>query len=329
MFSQARESGVQHIVTCEKGGQIYGDELVYTLTGIIKDLDTNKGRETDPMEESIVGGEARKILNSLFANAGNLGKAIVQSAETVSVRNRVRRGKKPKIDRAEGISIDNSGGVQSVSSIDSTVIAPGGILSVVTPWRPGLAGRLAAQAVKMLAGVNAGEVSYIGACKNSTGALWLDVSEEELMMSDWRVPGSCSPILQGNVKIYAVDPIKDLQPVSEEELWMVVDSARKASTYTVVDLAGNMALAHRAARQGRMVLLVVVPGNDPVELRVTSIWTKNLADGNSNIVTGIDIRGVVPDIPAELNPRVIVRNNPADALSMALRMHKGNMFVWV
>lgn len=335
LFDQARDAGVQNIITCERGGQIYGDELVYSLTGLIRKINGPAGRKEreEGSPDSLLNGEAGKTINSLFQSAGSIGRAIIKSAGTVSEKAKTKSSPKKtltRINRSKGIALENAGGLSaSLSQMSPTSIVPGGILAVVTPWRPNLAGRLAAQAVKMFGEVNGGEVAYIGASGSSTGALWLDVPEDELIMSDWRVPGSSCPITRGNIKIFAVDPVKDLRPGGDEELMAVLHNVRKTSTYTVVDFAGDMAMARKAVLQGRTVLLVVAPGNDPVELRVSTLWIRNIMDGCRNVVTGIDIRGVLPEIPEDLNPKVIVRNNPADALNIALKKQNDNVFVWV
>ena len=46
------------------------------------------------------------------------------------------------------------------------------------------------------------------------------------------------------------------------------------------------------------------------------------------MVTGIDMRGVAASIPEGLKPKVIIRNNPADALIMAMIKNKDDEFIW-
>jgi hypothetical protein len=199
---------------------------------------------------------------------------------------------------------------------------------LVSPWRPNLAGRLAAQAVKLLYDVEGSQVAYIGASKNSTGAMWLDIPDDELMMSDWRVPGSSCPTVRDNLTIYAVDPVKDLTLEGEQDLWCILREARKTSTYTVMDFAGDISLIQKVAHLGRAVVLVVLPGGDPVEYKISSLWLRNLMEGKQNVVTGIDLRGVPQNIPEGLKPKVVIRNSPADALSVALRRNGDGRFTW-
>ncbi|MHB8156394.1 MAG: hypothetical protein ACYDEQ_03255 [Desulfocucumaceae bacterium] len=332
MYELAREAGVPHIITCEKGGQIYGDELVYGLASIIKEI-KSPGQNTRPEEvERSLSNEAKSTINAMFQGAGAIGRAIIQSAGTVSDKARAKSSQKksePKINRSAGISIDESGVVgENKDKLYATAIVPGGILVIVTPWRPNLAGRLASQAVKMLSEVEGCEVAYIGATGKSTGALWLDIPEEELMMSDWRIPGSNYPIIRDNCKIFTADPVKNLTVNSEEPLWNILRQAGKTATYMVIDCADDIAMAQKAARSNRAVLLAVIPGNDPVEQKLSSIWVKNIMDGSGNIVTGIDLRGAPLAVPENLQPRVIIKNNPADALQMALKKSQDNVFVW-
>jgi len=332
MVHRARGAGIRHIITCEVGGQIYGDELVYVLTTIIKEMQENgsrlsPGQVSGPSFEA----EAGKAVNALLQGAGMLGRAIKQTAGKVSEKNREKAVKsrgRPRINRSGGIPLEEESNTFTRDLKNPTAIVPGGILAVVTPWRPGLAGRLSAQAVKILGQVDGGEVAYIGASGQSTGALWLDLPDDVLMMSDWRVPGSSYPIVQDNLRIYVVDPVKDLSPAIENELWDLLKKARRTAAYTVIDFAGDISSAQKAAHQGRSVLLVIVPGNDPVELKIASHWVKNIMDGKQNVVTGIDMRGVAASIPEGLKPKVIIRNSPADALITALMKNKDDEFIW-
>ncbi|MCL5057164.1 MAG: hypothetical protein M1130_04035 [Actinobacteria bacterium] len=333
MVDQAGEAGVRHIISCEKGGYISGDELVFVLTGIIREMhgagEPGRGKESTPSPN----GEGGKVINSLLQGAGNLSKALKQSAGTASEKAKVRketRKVKPGINMSEGISLEEEAFPESDTAKpdNSTSIVPGGILVLVTPWRPNLAGRLAAQAVKLLCDVERSQVAFIGASKDSTGAMWLNIPDDELMMSDWRVPGSRCPIIRDNLSIYAVDPAKDLTLEGEQDLWGILREARKTSTYTVMDFAGDISRAQKAAHQGRAVVLVVLPGGDPVEYKISALWLRNLAEGKQNVVTGIDLRGVPQNIPEGIKPKVVIRNSPADALSVALRKNGGGQFTW-
>ncbi|MFZ5650829.1 MAG: hypothetical protein ACOY4I_08240 [Bacillota bacterium] len=312
MADRARDAGIRHIITCERGGQIYGDELVYVLNAIAREI---KGREPggDPGGVGPFNGEVVKALGSLL--------------QGVKIKAPLKKPR-PRINRSEGISLVETTEKPVTVVKNPTAIVPGGVLAVVSPWRPNLAGRLAAQAVKILSEVEGSEVAYIGTSKNSTGAMWLDVPDEVLMMSDWRVPGSDYPVSQGNLVIYAVDPAKNLSLECEAGLWSLLKEARKTCTYTVMDFAGDMALAEKAVHLGRSVLLAVVPGNDPVEYKVSSIWLRNVMDGKQNIVTGIDLRGAPSTIPEGIRPGVVIRNNPADSLTLALKKISNDEFIW-
>ncbi|MCL6612433.1 MAG: hypothetical protein K6T66_12905 [Peptococcaceae bacterium] len=336
MVDRAAGAGVRHIISCEKGGFISGDELVYVLSGIIRELQ-DPGRPGNEKKDRVpFSGEARKTINSLLQGAGIFSrapKAAETAPEKVPARARPRvvsKKARPRINMAEGLSLENKTPPEaSVNSLKNpTAIVPGGILAVVTPWRPSLAGRLAAQAVRILSEVEGSEVAYVGASKNSTGAVWLNVSDEELMMSDWRVPGSSFPIERENIRIYAVDPAKDLPAGGETDLWDMVRQARKTATYTVLDFAGDMAAAGKAAHQGWAVVLAVLPGSDPVEYKTASLWFRNLAEGRQNVVAGIDLRGSPGGIPEGLRPKVVIRNNPADALASVLKKNNGDGFIW-
>lgn len=335
MMNQAMNVGVRHIISCEKGGYISGDEFFFVLTNIIREMNQIGQNEQQQKEVESLSDESRKTITSLFKGAGLIGKTIKETAGDVTDKARTKKPLtlkkvKPKINMTDGLSLEEekTGEMINVNLKNPTSIVPGGILAIVSPWRPNLAGRLAAQAVRILSEVEGSEVVYVGASKSSTGALWLNVSDEELMMSDWRIPGSSFPITQENIKIYAVDPTKDLQVEGEVNLWGIVKQARKTATYTVMDFGGDMAAAEKAAHQGRAVLLPVLPGNDPVEYKISLLWLRNFTEGKQNVVTGIDLRGSPNGIPEKLRPKVVIRNNPANALSSVLKKNSDDEFIW-
>lgn len=332
MADRAREAGIRHIITCERGGHIYGDELVYVLNTIVREMHGGRKAGLNTGESLYLNVKVGKKFNSLLQRGGILGRVLKQTVNTAPEKVRakgVKKNARPRINRSDGICPDEISEQTVKSTRNPTAIVPGGVLAVVSPWRPNLAGRLAARAVKILSEVEGSKVAYIGASGNSTGAMWLEVPDEVLMMSDWRVPGSNYPVVQENIRIYAVDPAKDLSTECEEDLLRLLKEARKTSTYSVIDFAGDMAAAQKAAHLGRSVLLVVLPGNDPVEHKVSALWLRNIMDGKQNIVVGIDLRGVPQSIPEGVSPRVVIKNNPADALTLALRKNSREEFVWI
>lgn len=333
MFDRARDAGVRHIISCDRGGYVSGDELVYVLTGIIREMGDSGSLPPGEKTGGLFNGEPGKAVDSLLQGVGAIGRVFRHPAVTAEQKGKGVKAKKkgPRKTYSGGVALEGEEPFPAhITQIaDFTAITPGGVIALVSPWKPNLAGRLAAQAVKMLSQVEESEVAYIGASGDSTGAVWLDVSDEELMMSDWRVPGSHFPLTKNNISIYAVDPFKNIMRESGEQLWKILKRARTTSTYTVLDLAGDMATARKAAHQGRSVLVVIIPGNDPVELKISTLWLKNLMEGKQNIVTGIDLRGVPPAIPEDIQPKLIIRNNPADALATALRKNGNGEFVWI
>lgn len=332
MVRRASEAGVRQIISCDKGGFISGDELVYVLNNIIREMQGSEKPLQSGGPGMSSGGEAIKAINVLIQRAGILGRAI-KPAEEVGGKVKARmpsRKLKPRINMNGGLSLEEetSLSIYAEQPENPTAIVPGGILAVVSPWRPNLAGRLAAQAVKLLSEVDGSQVAYIGASGRSTGALWLNVADEELMMSDWRVPGSNYPIVTDNIRIFAVDPAKDLLARSESDVWGILKEVRKEATYTVMDFGGDMQAARKAAHQGRAVVLVILPGNDPVEYKISSLWLRNFMEGKQNVVTGIDLRGSAQGIPEGLRPKVVIRNNPADALGPVLKKTNQEQFIW-
>lgn len=326
MVERVQNAGVSHILSCPPGGYISGEELVYLMQNIVRKMQEAEADIKDAGNRVKVKQNPVEGLQTLKINATKLGK-ILKPASAPKNKPAKKKIKPARINMKEGIALDERPEEEQINSVKNpTAIIPGGLFAVCTPWRPGLAGRIAAQAVKMLA--ERGRVAYIAATGQSTGAVWLDVPEEELIMSDWRVPGSQAPVQRDNISIYAVDPAKNLNNISNGDLWDLVKSVRKDATYTVLDFGSDINAAQQAAFAGRSVVLVIVPGGDPVETKTSMLWLKTLQEGKQNIVPGVDLRGCPPAVPEGLEPKVIIRNNPADALSMALRSNEKDEFIW-
>jgi len=311
-----KNNGIEDVLSCQKGEFISGEELVYKIFNILQNVENAAEDKTEEKKDRLKILKSRsEVFSQLFNKTP--GPACQKKKIKISPFD-------------EGVELEEKpvNEVYNENVKNPTAIVRGGVFAVVTPWKPGLAGRIAAQAVKMFAEVEGSEVAYIGTSRHSTGALWLNIPEEELVLSDWRVPGSQCPIKKDNLVVYAVDPAKDLDLDDGGEVWAILKEVRKTATYTVMDLGGDMDMAQKAARQGRAVVLVVLPGADAVELKVSQLWLRNMMDGKKNVVLGIDLRGCPPAVPGGVKPKLIVRNNPADALCLAIRRSKNDEFLW-
>ncbi|WP_031516627.1 hypothetical protein [Desulfofalx alkaliphila] len=301
-----------HVLSCPPGETISGDELVLLMRSIITEL---------PKEISSENTEV-KTPKIPTINLEALKKEASQLSSVLKLN-----GKKKKTAEIK-IPIENMPRQNNKQNTNPTAIVAGGLFAVVSPWRPGLAGSIAAEIGKMLAEETEGPVAVIGATGHSTAALWLEVPEEELILSDWRVPGSQAPVVINNINIWAVDPVKSLHTKVEEELLDLVASVRQAATYTVIDLASDMELAQKLVYQKNAVILVVLPGTDLVEYKTSLFWLNRLKEGKENIVTGIDLRGVSIDMPEDIKPTVVIETNPAETLKKVLKKNLDE-FVWL
>lgn len=322
MVDRLKAAGIVHIISCQPETESYisGEELVFIVHSIIRDIEN---REQSPKQQTIEKTQEPKkeTIRVLKNEASLIGQILMQE----------KSGKKKAINKfidSDGIPLEDKQIPETLNENQkkSTTVKKGGLFAVVSPWRPGLAGRLAAQAVKMFNEVEGSEVAFISASKDSTGALWLDTPDDELMMSDWRVPGSNSPIERDGISLYVIDPSKDICLNSDKELWEIVKSVRKTTRFTVMDCGGDINVAQKCAFLGWVVLLFILPGGDPVEMKISQLWLKNIQEGKRNIVVGIDLRNTAPMVPEGIEPKIVIRNNPADALSMALKRDANDEF---
>lgn len=290
-----------YVLACPPGETISGSELVYLVQGIAKNL-VEKEQEVEKVES-----QPYLNLDALKKGAAQLSH-ILKDTRT-NPRDQVQ--KNPPVNMINAIK-------------DPTGIISGGLFAVVSPWRPALAGRIIAQAAKMLA--EEGSVAVIGATGYSTSAVWLGIPDEELIMSDWRVPGSQAPVIKENMKIWAVDPAKSIHMNIKEELLQQIKEVRKTASYTVLDFAGDSDLVQTVAFQKDAVILFIVAGDDLLEQRTSMLWLNRLMEGKRNIVVGIDARENVK-IPEGLQPKFIIRTTPEDAIKNCLRKNL-NEFLW-
>ena len=323
MAERVKELG-GHVLSCPPGETINGDELVVMVQYIVREISCVKVEQQPDAEEP--PRQPSINLEALKKGATQLTSILKQGTE--------KRDKSPglltrlKSQFEEGLSLEESSPVEMLANNvkNPTAIIAGGLFAVVSPWRPGLAGRIAAAAAKIFA-EGEEEVAVIGASGHSTAGVWLDITDEELMMSDWRVPGSQAPMVKDNIKIWAVDPAKSLHLNIDGNLWVQLKEVRKTAAYTVIDFAGDFELAQKVAFQGRSVVLVIIPGGDPVEQRSALLWLNRFMEGKNNIIAGIDLRGVPPTTLQDFKPKLVIRNSPADALKMALRKNLDE-FIW-
>ncbi|NHM26947.1 hypothetical protein G7K71_08115 [Desulfofundulus sp. TPOSR] len=313
MAEEAAGAGVRHILTCPPGGFVSGEELVFLVNSLIRELKPGQAGPATAVQKPEPKKKPRK--------SGRPERKLRFVLPRVSVKESVPLEEETPEDEAEkDVPLHEAQGKNPAS------VVPGGLLAVVSPWRPGLAGRIAAQAARMFAATG-NEVAFICAAKESTGAVWLDVSDEELIMCDWRVPGSAVPLVRDRLKLWPVDPAKDLD-CGRDGVIELIKQARRTAVYTVVDFGGDVSLAGKAVFLGRSVVMCVVPGGDPVELKTALLWFRQLKEGRENVVAGIDLRGVPPVVPEQLNPVLTIRHNPADALSEALVRGVEGEFYW-
>ncbi|SHF61617.1 hypothetical protein SAMN02745133_03099 [Desulforamulus putei DSM 12395] len=297
------------VLSCPPGETISGEELVLLIQNTI-----NETIYKDEQEEEITHsnekncGSAENFLQSISQVTDIFKKAVQRSS------------KDPDRAETEVMPINTARIPKHPSAITA-----GGVLLIVSPWRPGLAGRITAQAAKTFS-EGGSNVAVICASGRSTAASWLGVTDEELILSDWRVPGSQVPVDRGNIKIWAVDPAKSLHMNIKEDLPYILKEARSKADYTVIDFGEDIDLAQSYIHQKEAVLLCVVPGSDPVEQKTSLLWLKRTLGQKENIVIGFDLREQ-GQIPEGVVSKLTITTTPEEALQNALKKNL-DQYIW-
>lgn len=299
------------VLSCPPGETISGEELVLLIQNTINETITEAEPEKDyDFTEEKTRGAGESFFQGISQVTEGFKKAIH------------RPEKEGKIGKL--ITEEPPINIARLPKHPSAITA-GGVLLIVSPWRPGLAGRIAAQAARIFSD-GGSDVAVISASGRSTTALWLGITDEELIMSDWRVPGSQVPIEREVMKIWAVDPAKSLHMDIKEDLDYVVKVARNKATYTVIDFGEDVDLAHSYIHQKDAVLLFLVPSSDPVECKTSLFWLKRTLGQKDNIVIGFDLREQ-GEIPRGITSKLTITTTPEEALQNALKKSL-DQFIW-
>jgi hypothetical protein len=146
-----------------------------------------------------------------------------------------------------------------------------GVIYVVCPARPESVGEVTAE----MARKNPGS-ALVCASSNSTGALALGMPPEDLICSDWRLPGSSAPVVFNGVTVWPVDPLKYLDVrASVDEL---VSQISKKFPLVVVDCSGNLELCAKVPKSYKVVVI-----NQPSS-KMVDLWLKNYGGENVEVV---------------------------------------------
>jgi len=294
------------VLSCPPGEIISGEELVLLIQNTINETIYENEQEEEIIysneKNEKVRGSTENFLLSISQVTDIFKRAVPRRAETEELPiNAARIPKHP------------------------SAITAGGVLLIVSPWRPGVAGRIAARAAKLFS-EGGSNVAVICASGRSTAASWLGVTDEELILSDWRVPGSQVPVDRGNIKIWAVDPAKSLHMNIKEDLPYILKEARDRADYTVIDFGEDIDLAQSYIHQKEAVLLCVVPGSDPVEQKTSLLWLKRTLGQKDNIVIGFDLREQ-GQIPEGVTSKLTITSTPEEALQNALKKNL-DQYIW-
>ena len=269
--------------------------------------------ETKEKKGGILANLKRRLIAGSFTQTGGVGAASASPASSSvspahsvnSAPSALRRQDNPQREAP-------SAEARSVEPKNPGVISSGAI-AIVSPWQPSLPGRLTAAAARLFA-EKGDNTAVIGISKYSTVAGRLGIEDDELIMSDWRVPGSQAPVIRDKIKIWAVDPAKSLDIADEVELGLLVAKAQMEFKRVVIDCADDHYLAQKLLYQD-VAIIYIVPGKDTVEQNTSRLWLNRLYDTGRNVACGIDLRETAEPVPEGLKPELIIRGSPEAAVS--------------
>ncbi|MCL6560173.1 MAG: hypothetical protein K6U74_15545, partial [Firmicutes bacterium] len=141
----------------------------------------------------------------------------------------------------------------------------GGAVYVVCPSRPALAGEIAAGLSKKVK-----NSALVCAAGDSTAAIALGMMPEELILRDWRIPGSDAPVTFNGVTCWPVDPAKFLD-YKEVPVNKLVSQVSRKFNMTLVDCGNNLSLCINLPRDG---LVIAVRSRRDLSEQVLDHWMR-------------------------------------------------------
>ena len=178
-------------------------------------------------------------------------------------------GEKPKLTVLPGARGGNKG----------ITVPDNGALYVVCPSRPAQAGEVSAKLVEQF-----DNTALVCATPESTAALSLGIPKEELIDTDWRIPGAKAPIQYGKITVWPVDPYKHLNvPVNAHSL---VDQIKSRFSLVIVDCGASLDICSRIAKD-EGVLVLAREGDKSDE--ATQHWLENYGGLNVTVFSPAEI----------------------------------------
>lgn len=181
-------------------------------------------------------------------------------------------GEKPKLTVLPGARGGNKG----------ITVPDNGALYVVCPSRPAQAGEVSAKLVEH------DNTALVCATPESTAALSLGIPKEELIDTDWRIPGAKAPIQYGKITVWPVDPYKHLNvPVNAHSL---VDQIKSRFSLVIVDCGASLDICSRIAKD-EGVLVLAREGDKSDE--ATQHWLENYGGLNVTVFSPAEIPNIL------------------------------------
>lgn len=246
------------------------DKILYVLgTNSVIDWAAKQNRP-----EAIICSSIEEIIKELT------GEENLNDSKTVTVQESIKPVQIPDNRSENKVSV--LPGARSTS--EGQTIPVHGVLYVVCPSRPGQAGEMAAKLCNILK-----NAALLCAASESTAALSIGIPVEQLIVSDWRIPGAEAPVKWAGTTVWPVDPYKHINITTVDAMHNLVDQIQSLFPLTIVDCGGSLDICSRVAlNEG---VLVLYHEGDSADV-ATAHWIKTYGGRNVKVMSPSE----VPDI---------------------------------
>lgn len=166
------------------------------------------------------------------------------------------------------------------TSKTNLTLPKGGVVFIACPSRPAIASELASKLALSIT-----NVALVCAAPESTAALNIGLTVNDLIESDWRFPRAIAPLHQAGVYVWPVDPYKHTNPITPYDVHRLIEQIKHKFNLVLVDCCGSLSYCSRVAHDE--AIMVIKKEGDMSDL-ATSQWLTNYGGKNVLEVSPIE-----------------------------------------